>query len=45
MRALRCLFAHATKAQKDEVKRAVKSLPIVYRVLENVAPADVKKIH
>lgn len=37
-------FPDATQAQRDELKAAVNASPIVYKVLENVAPADVKKI-
>jgi hypothetical protein len=33
-----------TQAQRDEIKRDVISSPIVYKVLENVAPADVKTL-
>jgi hypothetical protein len=36
--------ADATAAQREEITRAVKASPIVYRVLENVAPADVKRL-
>ncbi len=36
--------ADATAAQREEIMREVKASPIVYRVLENVAPADVKKL-
>ena len=37
-------FPDATEAQRDEIKKAVLSSPLVYKMLENVAPADVKKI-
>ena|SRR2546423_9733889 len=37
-------FPDATKEERDEVKRDISSSPIVYKVLENVSPADVKKI-
>jgi hypothetical protein len=37
-------FSDATQAQRDEIKKAVLSSQIVYRVLENVAPASVKKL-
>jgi hypothetical protein len=36
--------ANATVEQKETLIRAVKSSPFVYRVLENVAPAEVKTI-
>ena len=35
---------NATEAQRDQIKRDVSASPIVFRVLENVAPADVKKL-
>jgi hypothetical protein len=34
----------ATEAQREQIKRAVGASPIVFRVLENVAPANVKKL-
>lgn len=34
----------ATQAQRDQLKAAVSASPIVYKLLENIAPADVKKI-
>ena len=37
-------FPEATQAQRDELKAAVSASLIVYKVLENVAPGDVKKI-
>jgi hypothetical protein len=37
-------FPEATKAQREELKAAVMSSPIVYKVLENVAPKDVKRL-
>jgi hypothetical protein len=37
-------FPSATVEERETVMRDVKSSPIVYRVLENVAPADVKKL-
>ena len=37
-------FPDATKKEREEVTRDIKSSPIVYRVLENIAPAEVKKI-
>jgi hypothetical protein len=35
---------NATDEERKEVERDIRSSPIVYKVLENVAPADVKKI-
>lgn len=37
-------FPDATQAQREVIKTAVKSSPIVYKVLENIPPADVKSI-
>ncbi|MDT5122602.1 MAG: hypothetical protein QOC96_2084 [Acidobacteriota bacterium] len=37
-------FPEATEAQREELKADVMSSPIVYKVLENVAPKDVKKL-
>jgi hypothetical protein len=37
-------LANATEAQRDEIKREVNSSPIVFKVLENIAPLDVKKL-
>ncbi len=34
----------ATQGQRYEVKQDINSSPIVYKVLENVAPNDVKKL-
>jgi hypothetical protein len=34
----------APQWQRDEVKRAALSSPIVYKILENVAPSKIKKI-
>lgn len=36
--------ANASQTQREEIKAAVRSSPIVYKVLENVAPADVRKL-
>ncbi len=36
--------ANATQAQREDIRSAVSSSPLVYKVLENVAPADVKKL-
>jgi hypothetical protein len=37
-------LANASEAQREEIKREVNSSPIVFKVLENVAPLDVKKL-
>ena len=37
-------FPNATNEERETIKRDIRSSPLVYRVLENVAPADVKKI-
>jgi hypothetical protein len=37
-------FENATEGQREQVKSAVQRSPIVYKVLENVIPKDVKKI-
>lgn len=37
-------FATASQAQKEAVERDVRSSPIVYKVLNDTAPADVKNI-
>lgn len=37
-------FPDATNEEREEIKRAVRDSPIVYKVLENVAPADVKDL-
>jgi len=37
-------FGTATEAEREQLKRAIGDSPIVYKVLENVAPADVKKL-
>ena len=37
-------FPDATKEEREEVTRDIRSSPIVYKILENVAPADVKKL-
>ena len=34
----------ATNEEREKIKRAVRESPVVYKVLENVAPADVKDI-
>jgi len=36
--------ANATQAQREEIKREVNASPIVFKVLENVAPLHVKKL-
>ena len=33
-----------TQVQRDEIKKEIISSPIVYKVLENIVPADVKKL-
>ena len=35
----------ATVAQREKVKADINSSPLVYRVLENIAPQDVKKLN
>ena len=37
-------FASATETQKEAVEKDVRSSPIVYKILKDTAPADVKKI-
>jgi hypothetical protein len=37
-------FPNATKEEREEVTRDIRSSPIIYKILENVAPADVKKL-
>lgn len=37
-------FPNATQAQRDDLERAVKSSPLVYKVLKNTAPMNVKKL-
>ncbi len=37
-------FLEATASQREDVKSRVNASPIVYKVLENVSPADIKKI-
>ncbi len=37
-------FPYATNNERDAVTRDIKSSAIVYKTLENVAPADVKKL-
>jgi hypothetical protein len=34
----------ATAEEREAIKRSIRSAPIVYRVLENVAPVDVKDV-
>ena len=38
-------FPSATKEQREELKRAVEPSPVVHKVLENLAPTNVKKIN
>ncbi|MDX6499895.1 MAG: hypothetical protein QOG23_3155 [Blastocatellia bacterium] len=37
-------LSDATNEERETIMRDIKSSPLVYRVLENIAPADVKKI-
>jgi hypothetical protein len=37
-------FENATEGQREQVKSAIRASPIVYKVLENVVPKDVKTI-
>jgi hypothetical protein len=37
-------FPDATKEEREGVERDISSSPIVYRVLQNIAPAEVRKI-
>jgi len=37
-------FPSATQAQRDELERDIKASPIVYKVLKNIAPINVKKL-
>lgn len=37
-------FSNATQAQRNEVERDIKSSPLVYKILKNVAPIDIKKL-
>ncbi|HXM48028.1 MAG TPA: hypothetical protein VN956_09175 [Pyrinomonadaceae bacterium] len=37
-------FPTATKEERENLKRSVDSSPIVYKVFQNVAPAELKKI-
>lgn len=37
-------FPNASQAQKEAVEKDVRSSPIVYRVLKDIAPVDVKSI-
>jgi ketosteroid isomerase-like protein len=37
-------FPNATPAQRDDIKARVKSSPLVYKVLEDVVPQDIKSI-
>jgi hypothetical protein len=38
-------FPNATEVQRDDVEREVKSSPLVYRFLRNIAPKNVKKLY
>ena len=37
-------FPEATEAQRELVKSRVETSPIVYKVMENVAPKDIQKV-
>jgi len=37
-------FANATEAERDDIKTGVKSSPLVYKVMEDVVPQDIKTI-
>lgn len=37
-------FANPTEAQREEIRSAVRKSPVVYKVLENVVPSEVKSI-
>jgi hypothetical protein len=37
-------FPNASQAQKEALEKEVRSSPIVYKVLKDIAPADVRKI-
>ena len=37
-------FPAATRQQRENLKRSVQSSSLVYKILENVAPTDVKKL-
>ena len=37
-------FPDATQAQREELNAAIMSSPVVYKVLDNVAPTNVKKL-
>jgi hypothetical protein len=37
-------FPNASQAQRDSVENDLRSSPLVYKVLKDIAPADVKKI-
>jgi hypothetical protein len=39
------LSGKLTQAEREEIRKEILSSPIVYKVLENVAPADVKKLN
>jgi len=38
-------FSNATDAERTDIKSRVRSSPIVYRVMENVVPLNIKRIH
>lgn len=37
-------FDEATQEQRDAIRREAKAHPLVYKIIEDVAPADVKKL-
>src|SRR2546423_14309393 len=37
-------FPNATDDQRQNLKKAVETSPVVYKVLENISPADVKNL-
>lgn len=37
-------FPNATEAEREDIKPRLKSSRLVYKVMENIAPSDVKKI-
>jgi hypothetical protein len=37
-------FTNATEAQREQLKSNINASPVVFKALENVAPADVKNL-
>src|SRR5437660_4096307 len=37
-------FPNATQAERDDIKSRVRASPVVYKVLENVVPQNIKKL-